>query len=204
MNRNMKGDIRMKTTLDNFQNLGRGIQEEYNRLIEILDQNIVERKLKVGTFEILTNLPIENLDSFKELISSTIKVGCSIGILKNEQLLTQNKITLIESRIGCYKCILGNLKTIRLHLYARREDVSKNIHITGDLRFDKDQAEQYVTRYIHALYTRIAELRKELWNIREGETIDFDESVFERDALLIKEDEPTPQVISKIENEKQQ
>lgn len=192
----------MKVTLENLNDIGKGIQEEYNNLIEIFSQNLVERKLRVGTTEILTNSPIESLESFKEIVDRMSNIGCSVGILKSEQVLNKGRITIIEEQIGCYKCLLKNLKTLRFNLYAKREDISKNIHIVGSLRFDKEQAEQYLTTYIHALYTRIARLRNELWNMREGEVIDFDESVFEKDDLLIEEDKTVIQALSKSEHEK--
>lgn len=189
----------MKVSLENLQDIGKGVQEQFNSLISIFDQNIVERKLKIGNLEILTNAPIQSLESFKDIVDRMCTIGCAVGILKREQILNKNKITIIEEQIGCYKCLLKNYKIIRFHLYAKREDLAKNIHITGGLRFDEGQAEQYITRHIQILYTRISNLRVELANMREGELIDLDEGLFEIDDLLVGGDEPVTQSISKNE-----
>lgn len=182
----------MKVTLDNLQDIGKGVQEEFNSLIEILDENIVERKLRIGNTEISTNVPVKNMQEFEEIIDRIGQIGCSVEILKCQQLFNTNRVSIIEQSIYCYRNMLKNLKTIRFDLYAKREDVSKNIYVTGTLKFDREKAEQYVTRYIHALYERISNLRKDLLNMREGEIIDFDESVFNRNDLLAKENIHNP------------
>lgn len=171
--------------MSQLQEVGHEIQNQFNQLTNNLQENIKQKVLKLGTVEIVTNLPINSNQQFSDTLANIAILGLDVMKLKVSQRNARCRELKLETEIDCLRLLLSNMKQLRLAMYRELDEQQKSLEVESDIKFDLDKANQDITVYIQKLYTLIAQKRTELSKLRECEIIEIDlESLAINDLLL--------------------
>lgn len=163
----------MKITMNQLQDVGKSVQDEYNNFSNILHDNLKERIVTLNGKAVSSNVTVSDLNDFKNKLNDLILIGLNVKNLKLIQEQIRLKIEMIEIEIGTLRTQLFNLKKIRLALYSHLNNQIKGLTIVEKLKFDKTEANKILGTYINDLYSNISEKRKELWILREAEVVEL-------------------------------
>lgn len=178
--------IKEQITMEQLQNLGKEVQEQFNNLTNNLEKNIKQRIVKLGSMEIVTNLPVTSNEEFAEIISNISILGLDVMKLKVLQRGLRCKEIILETEIDCLRLLLSNLKQLRLDMYRELDVQQKSIEVESNVKFNLDEANKEITKYIKKLYQLIAKKRTELARVRESEIVDIDYDKLSVNDLLIE------------------